>query len=62
MRAYIIIVTSKKESTIKVSSEAYRTLDGAIAFCISRNAKRLDNSLIYTNDNYIYTITDVEVI
>lgn len=55
MNIYIVICNGK------VSSEAYRTLKEAEAFCESRGAKKVINRWLFTDNDDVYQITDVQV-
>ena len=55
MRIYLVICNGK------VSSEAYRTLKEAEDFCESRGAKKVINRWLFTNNDDVYQITDVQV-
>jgi hypothetical protein len=55
MKIYLVICNGK------VSSEAYRTLKEAEAFCESRGAKKVINRWLFTNNDDVYQITDVQV-
>ena len=55
MNVYLVVYNGK------ISSEAYRTLKEAEAFCEIRGAKQDINNLIYTTDEDVYMITDVQV-
>ena len=55
MNVYIVICNGK------VSSEAYRTLKEAEAFCESRGAKKVINRWLFTDNDDVYQITDVQV-
>lgn len=45
----------------KLSSEGYRTLKEAEAFCESRGAKKVINRWLFTDDDNIYQIMDISV-
>ena len=55
MRVYLVICNGK------FSSEAYRTLKEAEAFCESRGAKKIINRWLFTDNDDVYQITDVQV-
>ena len=55
VRVYLVICNGK------ISSEAYRTLKEAEAFCESRGAKKIINRWLFTDNDDVYQITDVQV-
>ena len=55
MRVYLVVCNGK------VSSEAYSTLEQAQEFCERRGAKQDVSAWVYTNDEDVYIITDVQV-
>lgn len=55
MNVYLVVCNGK------ISSEAYRTLKEAEAFCESRGAKKVMNRWLFTDNDDVYQITDVQV-
>ena len=56
MRVYLVVCNGK------ISSEAYSALEQAQEFCESRGAKQDVSAWVYTPDEDVYMITDVQVI
>ena len=56
MKVYLVVCNGK------ISSEAYYTLEQAQEFCESRGAKQDVSAWVYTTDEDVYMITDVQVI
>ena len=56
MRVYLVVCNGK------ISSEAYYTLEQAQEFCERRGAKQDVSAWVYTTDEDVYMITDVQVI
>lgn len=56
MKVYLVVCNGK------ISREAYYTLEQAQEFCESRGAKQDVNAWVYTTDEDVYMITDVQVI
>ena len=56
MRVYLVVCNGK------ISSEAYSTLEQAQGFCERRGAKQDVSAWVYTTEEDVYMITDVQVI
>ena len=56
MKIYLVVCNGT------ISSEAYYTLEQAQKFCESRGAKQDVTAWVYTTDEDVYMITDVQVI
>lgn len=56
MKVYLVVCNGT------ISSEAYYTLEQAQKFCERRGAKQDVTAWVYTTDEDVYMITDVQVI
>ena len=55
MNIYVVLCNGK------LSSEGYETLKQAQKFCESRGAKKVINRWLFTDNDDVYQITDVQV-
>ena len=63
MRAYVIVVENMKAGTRKVSQEAYKALQQAQAFCMTRSGNvQKHNEFLFYDGIYRYEIVEVKIV